>query len=623
MKHIAILSIVALLMQFSFPGLLYAENWDGVVDAPNTYYYGIGAGTTLEEASQNALNALVENISVNVASQFHSIEEETVTNSGTASRTYARACISTYAQTSLTNVGMLHRGEEPNIEVLRYVKRSEVMRLYDGRIRRARNMVKDANEFLKEKKLDFALQYYYSADALIRSVQRPNEVTDDDGRVLNDWLQQRIRQILRDIRVEFVERTAGTPDDEVHLRFTYQGDPVSSMQFTYNDGSSPDNEGKVNDGEGIMRIDPGYKPDEYNVFIEYEYRLQWRNDQDVEPVLKVLSPRVFTEATCLVSNKAPQKTSKPMNPPAPKPQLGKGITALPASAVNNCTQALMKVQDAIRSQRYADAEDCFTLEGRQIYNRLLKYGSARLAGPISEVQFVQGVGGTIVARGLPMTFEFRKNKSKNAGRCTFREDVTFVFDSLGRICNVAFGIGRQAEQGITCQSDWAPDARELLLEFMENYKTAYHLERLDYIKSIFADDARIITATVIRPPSVSGLEDLPVSLRGKEIIKYNEITKSEYINRLRACFDKQEYINLRFSKNNVLWLDQLKERKNKEVYAVQIGQEYTSTTYSDKGFLFLIIDMTKHDEPLIRVRTWQPNEEDWNNLFGAGDFFED
>ena len=41
------------------------------------------------------------------------------------------------------------------------------------------------------------------------------------------------------------------------------------------------------------------------------------------------------------------------------------------------------------------------------------------------------------------------------------------------------------------------------------------------------------------------------------------------------------------------------------------------------GYLFLMVDMTNPDEPLIKVRTWQPNEVDINKLYNAGDFYND
>ncbi len=46
------------------------------------------------------------------------------------------------------------------------------------------------------------------------------------------------------------------------------------------------------------------------------------------------------------------------------------------------------------------------------------------------------------------------------------------------------------------------------------------------------------------------------------------------------------------------------------VYGVEMRQSYNSTTYSDEGYLFLLIDFSERD-PLIYVRAWQPNE--WND----------
>ena len=46
-----------------------------------------------------------------------------------------------------------------------------------------------------------------------------------------------------------------------------------------------------------------------------------------------------------------------------------------------------------------------------------------------------------------------------------------------------------------------------------------------------------------------------------------------------------------------------------DVYGVEMRQSYASTTYSDEGYLFLLVDFSERD-PLIYVRAWQPNE--WN-----------
>lgn len=48
---------------------------------------------------------------------------------------------------------------------------------------------------------------------------------------------------------------------------------------------------------------------------------------------------------------------------------------------------------------------------------------------------------------------------------------------------------------------WEEDSRICLIRFLEDYQTAYALKRLDYIESIFSDDAWIITGTVLKKPN--------------------------------------------------------------------------------------------------------------------------
>lgn len=216
-----------------------------------------------------------------------------------------------------------------------------------------------------------------------------------------------------------------------------------------------------------------------------------------------------------------------------------------------------------------------------------------------------------------MSFSFKTGTKK-----TFVEDVVFFFDENKKINNVAFGLGQVAENDILCKyaPGWKDETRELLMEFMENYKTAYCLKRYDYIRDIFADDAVIIVGNVVKHNTTlpSDSRVMRISDEGNESIRYNRYTKDEYLERLRRTFARNEFINIRFTNNDIQWLEKY---ENQELYAIQIGQEYNSSRYADKGFLFLLIDMTDHDAPLIRIRTWQPNEVDMSKLYNAGDFY--
>ena len=279
-------------------------------------------------------------------------------------------------------------------------------------------------------------------------------------------------------------------------------------------------------------------------------------------------------------------------------------------------QAMDKVLRAIRSRRYSEAAPCFTLDGLDVYNKLISYGTGRVLGE-PKLTYYRSTGGQVVARGLQMSFSFQSGMRKK----TFVEDVAFTFNGDKKISNVAFGLGKVAEDDILNRNapGWKDETRELIMEFLENYKTAYSLKRLDYIRDIFADDAVIIVGNVVKRNLVQNPEH-GMSIEGQDIIKYNKYDKQTYLANLARSFKLNEFINIRFTNNDVQWLEKYKDR---ELFGIQIGQEYTSSRYADKGYLFLLLDMTDHDAPLIKVRTWQPNEVSMDKIYSAGDFYND
>ena len=100
-----------------------------------------------------------------------------------------------------------------------------------------------------------------------------------------------------------------------------------------------------------------------------------------------------------------------------------------------------------------------------------------------------------------------------------------------------------------------------------------------------------------------------------DIIKYNRFTKDSYLRQLKLSFDSKEYINLRFADNDVRKLG-----KGGEIFAIQISQEYFSSNYGDKGYLFLMVDINNPEMPIIKVRTWQPEKDPNFGIYGPEDF---
>ena len=605
-KHI--LTCVMLMLSLN----VIAQNWD-YIRTSGEYYFGVGHGQTEAEASEQAMADLVSMIATNVSSEFIGLEDETNTNGNIQHKSKVLNCVRTYSQSTLTNVEKWVLGEAPNVTVRRYMKRSELVHIYENRIAKAKDMIVIANEAVENTKIDMALQYYYWAYSLLRTIQRPNEVKDENGRVLVNWLPIRIEEILDKIQVAYEKRDG----DCVDLLFSYDGQPLSSLEFTYSDGRA-ECEGRAKDGRGMIEMIPGYETDAYHINIDYEYKGQARGDDEMQSVLGVIRRKVFRQAEITVAAKKEIKDAKTANTEAIAQV---GINLQPSSTQLAETKAddvetMSKVIEAIRKKRYSDVTSCFTLDGLSMYNELISYGTGRIVGT-PNIKFFKGHDGKVVARGLQMSFSFNRGTKK-----TFVEDVIFTFNAKHKIENVAFGLGQIAENDILCKyaPGWKDETRELIMEFMENYKTAYCLKRIDYIRDIFADDAIIIIGNVAKRRSAQRHHEREISIEGQEVITTNRYTKDEYLKNLERCFDRNEFINIRFTNNDIQWLEKFEKE---ELFAIQIGQEYNSTTYGDKGYLFLLVDMTDHQAPQIKIRTLQPNEVDMKKIYNAGDFYRD
>ncbi|MDE6100628.1 MAG: hypothetical protein K2G01_06240, partial [Paramuribaculum sp.] len=254
-------------------------------------------------------------------------------------------------------------------------------------------------------------------------------------------------------------------------------------------------------------------------------------------------------------------------------------------------------------------EGVFTAEARDIYERLIKYGRAKIVGTPTYTFYRNG--DNVMARGLQMSFSFRSGLRKS-----FVEEVVFSFDQTGLINNISFGLGKTAEADILGKGVWDENARFAIMNFLENYQTAYALKRLDYISSVFDDDAVIITGSVSHVPSRKlGTGDGQGMVFAHDIIKYNRHSKDSYLSHLKKSFASKEYINIRFASNDVRKLG-----KGGELYAIQISQEYYSSNYGDKGYLFLMVDINDPEKPIIKLRTWQPERDPEFGLYGPEHF---
>lgn len=588
------------------------------------YICGEGWGDTYNSADQAALADLISKISLNISNSFEIKEEEFNTNSSFDSKTAITSVMNSYAQATLTNTFNLVISNTPQTHVLRYIRKSEVNKIFDERKEKVFDYVRSAMRAEEKAKIDDALRNYYWAFAMVRSLQYPNSVKmtiDGVQRLLVTWIPQQIEEIMSNLSTKIASKDG----NEINLFIKYKGEPVTSLDYTYFDGQTWSNLYSAKDGMGIVELRPGVEINSLQLKYEYEYADQCQIDKELESVMQLFKGTSFKNASVYINNldkkSAVSSEAKKEFEKSVKTESAANLETL--SKVENEKELagiMTRVINAIKAKDYDCVSDCFSEDGLEMYKKLLNYGQARLLG---DPQFsFYTMGKRVVCRSIPMAFSFKNNRRK------FVEDVTFTFDENKKIECVAFGLGSQAKTDIFNKGvgAWSDYAKMVIATFLENYKTAFALKRLDYLESVFDDNATIITGHIIKKAPKVAMEGESFINSNNKLIKYTRQTKSEYMRKLKMCFQSNQFINIRFADNDVV-----KMGAGGETYGIQIKQDYYSTNYGDHGYLFLMVDFNDPDNPSIKVRTWQPDRNpninsnlprsnrDWG-IIGPGNF---
>lgn len=189
------------------------------------------------------------------------------------------------------------------------------------------------------------------------------------------------------------------------------------------------------------------------------------------------------------------------------------------------------------------------------------------------------------------------------------QEVTIDFDARGRITDFNITIGLQQytrlmKEGINLEDQYH---RERILNYVEQFRTAYNNKDINFLDAIFSEDALIVTGKVVRRVKAE------IGLKAE--VEYTPMGKQKYLQNLKRTFAANSYINVNF--------DDIRIRRHgskPNYYGVTLVQEWNSSNYSDKGVLFLVWDFSNEDAPKIHVRTWQPMETDNSDIFTLNSF---
>ena len=553
------------------------------------YYWGEGCGDSMDKADIEAVKDWVEKFSDIIFYGSVGISVD---------RNYVQKMMMTYSFAVLTNTVKMVLEEGPkHYRVLRYVKKTDVDYIFQSRKMKISEFVNIANRSLKNLQINGALRYYYWAYLLTRSLNKPYEakVTDETGAeyMANVWLPKRINDVFSKLSNE-VLRTEG---NTLELGFFYDDKPVASLDFTYFDGSGQSAVYTVKDGKASLEFPPGYIPADIRINYQYEYFEEAIGDEEMKMVVDAL-----VSVTPFPKARASVKTTKPINTASDScanlealekcvPNLGYKTDELTS---RRCDEVMQKVITAIRTKNYYTIQDLFTDAGYDVYTRLVGYGRARLIGGEPKLSYTT-LNGNTYCRSVPMSFTFSRRRQ-------FAEDVVFVFDEEGKIDDVVFSLGKVTTNSVLDQAQgWTDEAKNVIINFLETYQTAYALKRLGYFHNVFFSGAKVVTGKDLRP--VKGYNNIADQIDNHPFFKMNRYVTNEYIDRLHKVFRSQEFINVRFADIVV------EKLKPYELYYLQVRQDNFSGTYGDSGYLHVFFDLTQPDAPKICMSAWTTDIE--------------
>lgn len=450
----------------------------------------------------------------------------------------------------------------------RYISRNDVSKIFADRKAKINEMLQIADKAEKERSIDVALRYYTWASVLLRSIPP-----------------------LESAKIEDISQKANLLMDLVKVK--YSAPPT---------------------GKGFAQASPGTSMKDYRIKYEIDQsRLQniWREVSQIEKALDIRPERTDNQNLAVAGRPSEDNAGARTQTIVPANHIQRidwsdvkkkilDVVAQKDAALKDSLEysfspvmftekyesSIEKICNALTNNSYEGIDTLFTAEGYDTFRKLLTYGHARVLH--HDDLFYYKLGDEVFARSLPLVFSYRENNKE------FVESIVFTFDKGNKISNLSFSLGRVTAADIASHETWPEEAKIILMTFLENYKTAYALKRTDYIRSIFDEDALIITGRILKNAGKAN------EYGAGKYVSLTRQSKAEYIQRLEKVFASQEFINVQFTDCKVLRLGKIQS-----LYGIQIRQEYYSSTYSDSGYLFILVDLQDSTKPVIHVRTWQ------------------
>lgn len=611
-RFLTLISIFILLHSSAF-AQNFRENRkkaDGI-KANAEYYWGESENCKNQrKADEDAIEKLLENIS-----KDRSLQTVYFQDSDDEEEQRARV-FHTFAEVlKKSSYDLVLDNTDGTAKSFRYIKKSDFANICKQRELRINDYIVQGMAAEDQLRCGEALRYYYWGLMLCHSHPNGENLLFKDPDTDYDtptyrWLLRRTETLLSDITV-VPRRQDKAGDKEFIFGVNVLGNSVNGLDFEYNDGN----------GTAITSVSSGichiklvdHDMSSVVLVINLENRDAAKFfDPEVYSIMNDLDEQIdFPSARKTVDiDKAKKvKNIDEMRNYAAEFRASMQKTEAFVESVQTPEQkytSMMKtIEKAIYQRNSEMARQLFTPDGFTMFQSMLDSGRGEIIGTPS-YKFLD-FKDEVICRSIPMRFDFNN-------RVNFIRDVVFRIDPKAMLVeSLAFRLTDIAESQILSKDKWSNDARLTLLDFLEDYQTAYALKRREYLNQIFSENALIIVGSVLKETKKSD----NIQMREEVKIKYDTLSKGQYITNLNRIFNNNEFVNLTFTNTDFNTVNSIND-----VIGVQVKQEYLSSTYGDTGYLFLMVDL-RGEKPVIHVRTWQPKETPVNEKIDANSFMFD
>lgn len=564
------------------------------------YVCGDGFGSDLETADKQAMAFLIDQISTNISSNFEALWDQETMNNELVFNEKVKSVVRSYSCASLDNVEQIllqNDAESGQFHVFRYVAREEIEKSFDERKDKILDFIEQGERQEEKTQLNLALKYYSWSLLLLRSNPKGDQISfkDSSGKSHKAyiWLPNKISEILSNIEVVVTDTVSDGL--RANLNFLYKGKLLpNKLDYCYWNGFRNTKLYEAKDGFGTVFFEGMMPKKDFHLYIEAGYEKEAKVfDIELKMVSEAMGEQPFKEKNKLVSINPKEKADEMPNFDL-KPETMADNHSKSLENKSDYLIVMQQVEDAIRAKDYNMAKDLFTENGFNMFRALFNYGTATIIRQ-PQYEFLL-FGETVLCRSITLQFNCKSNANKN-----FVENVAFRFNPDIKIESVAFTLTKQTENELLADDkQWDELSKLVLINFLEDYQTAYALKRFDFLESIFSDSALIIVGTDLQNTTLP--KDLEGFIKEDNVI-YKKRSKEEYMTALQRNFKANNYINLRFEDI------EMTKKQGHETYGVQVRQNYYSSTYNDIGYLTLLVDLS-YDLPVIHVRVWNKDKNE-------------